>query len=111
MRPSVQYKLVSNKRFCITLRRPAFHTPQSRQAEEGFGIEPLLGTLAAKVRHKQIYFSLNCRCRNRHIKIRSCHIAIPFGYLVLKNEMISKCIPREASDLSMVLMCIVFPVS
>ena len=62
------------------------------------------------MRHEQIHLALNYSRRHRHIEVGLCHIAIPFWYLILKNEMISKRIPNEASDLAMVLMRIIFSV-
>ena len=59
------------------------------------------------MRLEQLHFALNGRRRNRHIEVWSSHVAIPFWDLVLKNEMISKRIPSEASDLAMVLMRVV----
>jgi hypothetical protein len=46
-----------------------------------------------------------------HIEIGSSHIAIPFWYLVLENKVISKRIPNEATDLTMVLVRIVLSMS
>ena len=35
------------------------------------------------------------------------YVAIPFGNFVLKNAVVPERIPRQATDLSMILMCII----
>jgi hypothetical protein len=53
-RVSNQDKLASDECFGIALRRTTFHASQTSQPEKGFGIEPLLGTLAPEMRHQQV---------------------------------------------------------
>ena len=58
MANSSQNQLMSEKRLRIAFGRPAFHTPQSRQPEKRFGVEPLLGALAPEMCDEEIDFSL-----------------------------------------------------
>jgi hypothetical protein len=55
---SSQNQLMSEKRLRIAFGRPTFHTPQSRQPEKRFGVEPLLGALAPEMCDEEIDFSL-----------------------------------------------------
>ena len=56
---SRQRDLVSDERLRVALLRAAFHPSQPGQAKKGFGIEPLLRTLTAKVRHEQFDLAPN----------------------------------------------------
>ena len=101
---SSQNQLMSEERLRVAFRRPAFHTPQPRQAEEGLSVEPLLGALAPEMGDQKIDFLLQNSGRNRHVQIGLAYIPIPFWNFILKNAVIPERIPSKPADMPMILM-------
>src|ERR1700730_13365383 len=105
-----QHELASKERLGVALRSATLHAADPRQPAKGLFIEPLLGTLAAEMRHQEVDLALKGRRGNGHVEVRLPDIAVPFGDFIFKNAMIAKRIPGQAADLAVVLMRIVAPV-
>ena len=52
--PLNQHELAPKERLGVALWSPALHAPDPCQPAKGFFIEPLLGTLAAEMRHQEV---------------------------------------------------------
>ena len=89
---------------------PGIPCPSAEPIRERFlGSNHCLERWLPKCAHQQIDLAPERSCRNWHVDIGLTHIAVPFRNLVFENEMISKRIPGQASDLAMVLMRVVSP--
>src|SRR5205085_10918559 len=106
---SYQSHLASKTRFGVALGRTALHAPDPRQAPKCLVVEPLFGTLTAKVSHQQLDLARERRGGNRHVDIRLPDIAIPLRDLIFQNLMIAEGIPRQPADRLVILMRIVAP--
>src|SRR5262245_43478366 len=69
----------------------------------------MLGSLRPKMCHKEANLSLKDLRGQWYVQIRLAEITIPFGNLVLKDHVITECIPSMPRNLAMILVRIIVP--
>src|SRR5690606_7648431 len=107
---SPQHRLAHHECFGVTLRRPALHSPQTSKPAKRSGLEPVFRALRPEMLREQFDLALERCGGQRHVVTGPAWIAVPFGNLVLKDEMVAKRIPGQLGNLAMVLMGIIQPV-
>src|SRR6516225_6567314 len=106
-RSHLDHRLAHVEGFGKSVRCATLEPPQPHQAEERVVSEPVTILLAGKSRSKMPHLSVSARAVNRHEQIGNAEIAVVLRDLVLDDEVIPECVPRQVGNDSMILMPIV----
>jgi hypothetical protein len=99
-----QHQLATVECLSVTARSVTFHPAQPHEGEEGLLLEPALAVLGLEGIHDVANLCLVHFWRKRHEQAWLSQVTVIFRDLVLQDQVISKCIPGQFADQTMVLM-------
>src|SRR5271154_4587086 len=94
------------KSFGISAGSVAFHPAQPHEREKSFLVKPTLGPLGLERIHNDLYLPLILLRLKWNKHVRPSHVAVVLRNFIFQNHMISKRIPGQLPNQTMILMSV-----